>query len=137
MQVASKSATIVNLDAWVMKDMTDVVTAQVCEPDPSSLPEALRKEPSDAVMAIEELKDFALDVYPNPSSDIIRLKYNGITHYRHLTLTLHSASGTVIHQEKFSTYETLPQISGLKPGIYFLQIESANKRKVYKIIMSQ
>lgn len=135
MIVSDKTARILRLDAWKMKDMVAVASAEVCEPDPASLPDALRKEIAGIVLDTgDDLGKFGLTVYPNPARDIIRLHYSGDRVHNDLGLRVYSQSGIVISHQAFST-ETLPEITGLAPGIYYVRISSARQTRVFKVVV--
>ena len=115
--------------------MVAVASAEVCEPDPASLPDALRKEIAGIVLDTgDDLGKFGLTVYPNPARDIIRLHYSGDRVHNDLGLRVYSQSGIVISHQAFST-ETLPEITGLAPGIYYVRISSARQTRVFKVVV--
>ncbi len=90
--------------------------------------------------AIANTEDILLDflAYPNPVQDNLRLK-TGKRDFENLYYQLLDAKGTLLKNEKITGTETLINMSGYPPAIYFLKViyrggTSSQEMKVFKII---
>lgn len=82
------------------------------------------------ITANEELSDFDVKLYPNPTSDKITIQS---ATFKNSVLQIFDNLGRQILQQNINKSETVLDISNFKTGQYFLQIERDNKRSVYKI----
>lgn len=82
------------------------------------------------ITANEELSDFEVKVFPNPTSDRITIQSDN---FKNSTLQIFDNLGRQILQQNIIKSETVLDISNFKTGQYLLQIERDNKRSVYKI----
>ena len=90
----------------------------------------------------KEAKDISLEfsVYPNPATDYLILKINGIVEKRCI-VSLHNINGILLQTIKVETNETTIPMQGISSGTYFLKvevttqnIESPHVIKTFKII---
>lgn len=82
------------------------------------------------ITANEELSDFEVKLFPNPTSDKITVQSDN---FKNATLQIFDNLGRQILQQNIIKSETVLDISNFKTGQYLLQIERDNKRSVYKI----
>ncbi len=82
------------------------------------------------ITANEELSDFEVKLFPNPTSDKITIESDN---YKNAVLKIFDNLGRQILQQNIIKSETILDISNFKTGQYLLQIERDNKRSVYKI----
>ena len=82
------------------------------------------------ITANEELSDFEVKLFPNPTSDKITIQSDN---FKNSTLKIFDNVGRQILQQNITKSETILDISNFKTGQYLLQIERDNKRNVYKI----
>lgn len=82
------------------------------------------------VEGIDEEVALQVSTYPNPSSDYIWVKGEGLISYR-----LYSLSGKLIMSGQFTSNVKL-DVQGLSPGAYLMELKGADKRKVIKLIKS-
>ena len=74
-----------------------------------------------------------VNIYPNPTNNILNITLGNITSDVNLTLT--SVEGKVVYQENnVSDNKVSVDISNNSKGIYFLKVETNNQYKVYKVI---
>ena len=74
-----------------------------------------------------------VNIYPNPTNNILNITLGNITSDVNLTLT--SVEGKVVYQENnVSNNKVSVDISNNSKGIYFLKVEANNQYKVYKVI---
>lgn len=71
------------------------------------------------------------ELYPNPVSDQLFLRFEG---NQEVTVAVFNGSGKMIQQKKTHAKETGVSMKSLKPGIYYLKIESKGNTSVQKII---
>ncbi len=74
-----------------------------------------------------------VNIYPNPTNNIINITLGTITSDVNLTLT--SVEGKIVYQENnVSDNKVSVDLSNNSKGIYFLKVETNNQYKVYKVI---
>ena len=74
-----------------------------------------------------------VNIYPNPTNNIINITLGNITADVNLTLT--SVEGKIVYQENnVSDNKVSVDLSNNSKGIYFLKVEANNQYKVYKVI---
>ena len=85
---------------------------------------------SHSTVGIDELESVSLSIYPNPSSEFISINFeNNIQDY--LTVTLTNTIGqTVLTTNKTNKID----VKSLEPGVYFLQLKTANRIGTSKFI---
>lgn len=75
-------------------------------------------------------------LYPNPATDRIFIENTGLQEVYEFTLL--SSTGAVVKQKTVSFAQTAREeinIQELSPGLYFLKVQSTQKRGVFKIII--
>jgi hypothetical protein len=78
--------------------------------------------------------DVAFEVYPNPSTDYVKLTVVGYE-LENLSFRLFNTSGSLMRYKKIMEKETLIEMEGLPPATYFLYIhDNAKEMKTFKII---
>ena len=83
-------------------------------------------------LAIREQQDSKWCVFPNPSTDVLRINPKGSMIQ---SIEISDISGRIIlKQETLNTGEVQLDISNLKSGVYFVNIQSEGKRFVEKIL---
>ena len=88
------------------------------------------------VTEIKEAKDISLSflVYPNPTSDILKLKIENYT-TNNLTYHLYQLDGKTIETKNIESLDISISMEQLASGIYFLKITELDKEiKTFKII---
>jgi hypothetical protein len=83
------------------------------------------------ITANEELSDFEIKLFPNPTSDKITIQNDN---FKNTTLQITDNLGKQILQQNIHNSEIILDFSNYPRGQYFLQIERDNKKVVYKII---
>ncbi len=80
---------------------------------------------------VAETESLALNIYPNPSSDWLRIEnQQGIE----MDVQLKNLHGQVLLQSKLADGEVLP-LSTISAGFYFLQITQNNNTQLHKIVI--
>jgi hypothetical protein len=82
------------------------------------------------ITANEDLSDFEVKLFPNPTSDKITIQSDN---FKNTTLQITDILGRQILQQNINKSETVLDISNFKTGQYLLQIERGDKRLVYKV----
>ena len=81
----------------------------------------------------ENIELAGVNIYPNPTNNILNITLGNISSDVNLTLT--SVEGKVVYQENnISNNKVSVDISNNSKGIYFLKVEANNQYKVYKVI---
>ena len=86
------------------------------------------------VTSIEEAKDIALSVYPNPTTNFLQLIVD-CEKLKDLHYQLFDTGGKVVRNEKVTDNQTGIVMDNLIPATYFLKVIHKNKAiKIFKII---
>ena len=85
---------------------------------------------------IQNINDFRLDIYPNPSSDIINLV--SLTHQNYI-LKIYDITNRLISEELiFSNHKSIfrKNISSYQNGVYLFEVSSVydNQKRIFKIL---
>jgi len=89
-----------------------------------------------AVTGLEEAIgiDVTFEVYPNPSTDYVKLTVVGYEP-ENLSFRLFNSSGSLIRYKKIKENETVIEMDGLPPATYYLYIhDNVKEVKTFKII---
>ena len=87
------------------------------------------------VLGIDDLAQNEFMVYPNPSSGVFKIRFNGPT--SHVNFNVYDVTGKRVYSETTQQFSeehrlNLEQLSG---GVYFLELESDNKVTTKKIMI--
>jgi hypothetical protein len=76
-----------------------------------------------------------LIAYPNPFTATLNVNL-GDSNLPQATVAVYGVNGVKVYSKQFSNQSGIVQLdlSGLKPGMYVLKIESANAEKIYKVV---
>ncbi len=84
----------------------------------------------DDAVALEENEELALDIYPNPTSDVlwVRSKESILSSY-----AIFNATGAAVHEERGTaqTKELSIPIHNLEPGLYYLLLTTPEQETYY------
>ena len=85
-----------------------------------------------------ELKKLAIEVFPNPSQDLIAIQVNGLVP-SDLEVTLLDANGRKIYQTEISKGQTIAyfDIQTLYAGIYYVTIASNEAIETRKVMITK
>jgi len=85
----------------------------------------------------EQLKDFAVNIYPNPTNSLLNISIEG--NINDLTIDLYNLNGQIVFSDKVSEiyghHTTVLDTKQFKQGIYFLRCVSENRVDVKKVIV--
>ena len=86
------------------------------------------------ITAIDDLKNTAVSIQPNPTSDFAIIKLEG-QNLSNAQYTLTDINGKVIQQNKIENKQTSVSFQNLANAIYFIQVVTNNqKSKTFKVI---
>jgi len=91
-------------------------------------------EVSGSVGTIDRALDNAVNIYPNPSTDFIQIKVNGID--ANLNVEVMSLSGNVIIQQALLSNNESISVDHLSTGLYFVKIFDGERFTVRKILVN-
>lgn len=89
-----------------------------------------------SISMINELKDlgFSISIYPNPTSDILKIKI-GKENLSGMHYLLFDLGGRLMSQKNLESSETSVPVQYLRSGIYLLKVQDGSKElKTFKII---
>jgi len=81
--------------------------------------------------SIDELKDFRLNIFPNPANDFINLTFSPATNN---TVTIFSSDGRLVYREETSQASLVLYVGNFHKGIYVVKVESGKSLKTVKFI---
>jgi hypothetical protein len=81
--------------------------------------------------SIDELKDFRLNIFPNPANDFINLTFSPATNN---TVTIFSSDGRLAYREETSQASLVLYVGNFHKGIYVVKVESGKSLKTVKFI---
>jgi len=94
---------------------------------------------TDSALAVRNIagNTVSFSVYPNPASDLINIKADGLTGGNH-TLSLNNIDGQVVNMQQINVtgniLNTQLNIQNLPTGIYFLSLSSETVRETIKVV---
>ena len=73
------------------------------------------------------------DIYPNPASENIRVRINGVNNLRNISFEIINAIGVIVaKKQSINSNEFVWPIEHLPNGLYFIEIKENNIRKGFK-----
>lgn len=89
---------------------------------------------ADINLNVEDQSLRSLKLYPNPTSEIVNLKFNGSV--EKISITLYNLLGQELanFEQQLDNGNTSIDISELKSGIYFIKVESGNYSTIKKVV---
>jgi hypothetical protein len=108
----------------------DIVTMNSCSSDTSEI--------IGLTVGINDVKEMKFSLSPNPAHDVVNIRCNGGTSGS-VRITVTSSDGGVFRRYTYrltdERHEILSDISGLRPGMYFVTISSDHACCVNKLIV--
>jgi hypothetical protein len=88
----------------------------------------------ESCVGIDEAKGLSgVNIYPNPTNNMINVNLDNIT--TAVNFTLMSIDGKVIYQaNNVNDTKTAIDISNNAKGVYFLKVEANNQQQIFKVI---
>lgn len=87
------------------------------------------------VTSIYEHEMISVNVFPNPVSNVLHIKFANDLMLDKLTMQLFDVSGNLIDSQKLSHQETLYPFQNFKPGVYMLSITlESGERQTFRIV---
>ena len=80
---------------------------------------------------ILENNDVSLNIYPNPSNDIININYSENTHYN---FRLYDMKGTVFIDRENLIGQLIIDLKDYEKGVYFIEVVTSSGSKIDKIV---
>ena len=90
-------------------------------------------------VGIRDINDIGdILVFPNPTTDILNVQWNGLTAQAVITLKLNDAIGRALIEKTISaksvSFTTHLSLQSLAPGVYFLNIYSGKEMASFKVV---
>lgn len=86
----------------------------------------------DAVLSIIENTDDNINIYPNPAKDIVKLS---VATSQQSAVRIYNVIGMKVDEIEMNSNEIEINVSGYKPGIYFINVETSNGNIIKKMIV--
>jgi len=83
-------------------------------------------------VSIDEKGNVTMNVYPNPSNGIINIEFSQNIDG---TITVFDAVGQIVLVEKITSTKQKINLENNERGLYFLQVENNNYKKVINVIL--
>jgi len=93
---------------------------------------------SECISNVTQSKYDQLIIYPNPANKVINIDLQGFPNERYSIEILNFYGNIVFQEERFKTenYSIIHlENSGLKPGIYYLKIQSNKNKYLNKLLI--
>ncbi|MDR6562095.1 MULTISPECIES: T9SS type A sorting domain-containing protein [unclassified Arcicella] len=103
------------------------VSNQVCGTGTILSPSTVKLE---LITATEEAGKLGINVFPNPTSDIVNIESDG----KELDIQLIDFSGKIIQEEKLRGEQKRIDMSKVSTGTYFLHIKKEGRQAVFKVL---
>ena len=97
---------------------------------------SLLENPSTAAEALLPPSDFALTLFPNPTSDLLRIDVHAPLTANN-TLRIHDLSGRLIAQSIFQSPSVYYDCTSLEGGIYLVEVILGKKRAVRRFVVAK
>jgi Secretion system C-terminal sorting domain len=81
------------------------------------------------ITSIEELSEMGINVFPNPTSDILKIESNGKTE-----ITLFDIAGKTMLAKSFNSSNEELNLQNLPTGQYLLRVQKGNKMATFKVM---
>lgn len=107
-----------------------VITSDLLNQDFSVV---LSSEEADELSANDIASFDAIEVYPNPASNIINIKMDNV--YKGTTATLHDAMGRVVSSIEVTNNHTTIPVDGLTQGVYLLNLKNGTVSETKRIVI--
>ena len=90
----------------------------------------------DSVMVASEpsLTPGQINLYPNPALSMVHVSVPPASGGHYGTLTLFNLQGQIVFSKALSTATTAMDVSGLKPGVYFVRFNNNLTTVVVKLV---
>ena len=82
-----------------------------------------------------KFEENTFDVFPNPAEGSLTVHFSDFDRYKNTEIRLLAADGRLVNRSIMSGTPTTINTSGLKPGIYFVQLVNNNKSFSKKVII--
>jgi hypothetical protein len=93
-------------------------------------------ENTDPTFSVETLPDFAGQVYPNPATDFVNVKFD-LDKYHNSQVQLINSSGQVIYSSMLTTSNSRIDLQNVATGVYFVKIMADEGSVVKKLVVNK
>jgi hypothetical protein len=100
-----------------------------------SIDDILVTENTDPTFSIDPANNFDGQVYPNPASDFINVKFN-IEQYHNARVEMVNSNGQTIYTAPLTTMHQKIDVSNVAGGVYFVKIKADEGSMVEKVIVN-
>ncbi len=93
-------------------------------------------ETTDPTFSIESLPEVAGQVYPNPATDYVNVKFD-IEQYHNAHVQLVNSNGQVVYTSALTTANSRIDLQNIAAGVYFVKITSDEGNMVKKLVVNK
>jgi PKD repeat protein len=86
------------------------------------------------VTGISDIPDAGISIFPNPANEILNIQLLPSTDISGTELSIYNLNGKTVLSLQINSAKTSVSIKGMKPGIYFIRINSTNSVFVKKLV---
>ena len=94
----------------------------------------IKRGPLGTGVGVDKIKEANFSISPNPAVRYIDLN---LTRMETGIIRIYAINGKLVKHESFSANQKRVNLNGLKPGLYFVAVESAEGTSVRKLIVSR
>ncbi len=101
-----------------------------------SLDDILIIENTDPTFDIEPTTDFSGQVYPNPATDFVNVKFD-IEKYHNMGVQMVNSNGQVVYNASLNTVNHRIDVTSMAAGVYFIKVTADEGSMVEKVVVNK
>lgn len=88
----------------------------------------------DSVYYIDNVQDYTIKIYPNPTSSLIYVDIEGDNADKNATLSVYNISGSLLHTKQITGNSTIVDLSNYPVGAYLVIMQLKNEKTTWKVL---
>ncbi len=88
----------------------------------------------DNIYYIDNVQDYTIKIYPNPTSSLIYVDIEGDNADKNATLSVYNISGSLLHTKQITGNSTIVDLSNYPVGAYLVIMQFKNEKTTWKIL---
>lgn len=88
----------------------------------------------DNIYYIDNVQDYTIKIYPNPTSSLIYVDIEGDNADKNATLSVYNISGSLLHTKQITGNSTIVDLSNYPVGAYLVIMQLKNEKTTWKVL---
>lgn len=88
----------------------------------------------DSVYYIDNVQDYTIKIYPNPTSSLIYVDIEGDNADKNATLSVYNISGSLLYTKQITGNSTIVDLSNYPIGAYLVIMQLKNEKTTWKVL---